>query len=159
MTLQEIIVAVAESPREDWNIVPLRGANAECAGDLLDQGRHKMAAVYVPNPLIRLEWGMTFNSQFEEPWANRFADRHARGELVEICYAGAPVYQDAYVVVDGGRALLPLPSPEELTVAPAQKRFIRLVDSLEGDFHRFDYCLQRAGITEGNDPWPVFDRV
>lgn len=169
MTLHEVIRLIANSTPSEWNTISHGDAqvpaHAGCKFQSTEEEMdtdvhltHTTGAAFLPNPLITLAWGKTFSGDFEEPWANRFPERHATGELVDVLYAGAPVYQDRYVVVDGGRALLPLPDVESLTVPAAKLRFFQLLDALDSPYGANGEYTRRAGIKAVDEPWPVFEK-
>jgi hypothetical protein len=47
---------------------------------------------------------------FQEPWASRHPDPHATGYWCQLYYGASLIGQYVLVSVDGGRAMLPLPS-------------------------------------------------
>jgi hypothetical protein len=49
-------------------------------------------------------------ANFQEPWANRHPDPHATGYCCRLYYGASLIGQYTLVSVDGGRAMLPLPS-------------------------------------------------
>jgi hypothetical protein len=80
---------------------------------------------------------------FQEPWANGFADPKAKGYWVEVTYDRALIDRRVLVSVDGGRAMLPMPkSRADLTVSKLSYRLAQLFDSLS----KLDEYASRAGL-------------
>lgn len=52
----------------------------------------------------------TQSDNFQEPWANRHPDSRATGYWCRLYYGSSLIAQYVLVSVDGGRAMLPLPS-------------------------------------------------
>lgn len=93
MTLDEIRTLVENSNRADWH-------------------KHSdAAAVFCPDIDVSLDWGETINSNFTEPWHQTLPDPGASSISVILQHNGSPVSSWTFVVVDGGRYLVPLPRP------------------------------------------------
>jgi hypothetical protein len=118
--------------------------------------------VYKPDISITIAWGLHSNNDFKEAWANQFPDPQASSSFLDVFYNNALIFRNTYVMVDGGRANLPLPRVERdkegnrtaaLTVPRREHDLIRLVDSLthKSDFDRY---FRQAGLTIINEEWP-----
>jgi len=93
MTLNVIRTLVNNSSRCDWH-------------------KHVEAqAVFSPDIDISLDWSETVNPNFSEPWHQCLHDTGASSVSVELRHNGVPVDSWTFVIVDGGRYILPLPSP------------------------------------------------
>jgi hypothetical protein len=91
--------------------------------------------------------GYTSHPNFQEEWANNFPDPQASSAFVDFFYNGMLAAREVYVVVDGGRADIPLPHRrDDLTISRWQYNFFRVLDGLE-KASDFDQYLQQAGIT------------
>jgi hypothetical protein len=91
---------------------------------------------------------------FQETWANAFPDEQATGDLLDVLYNGMLVERVHYVVVDGGRALLPIPDRNEAddgtitwTVSRDEADLIRVLDEMERQPGNFADYLGRADIS------------
>ena len=115
MQLQEIRTLVDTSVIANWHKIE---------GNLVerwDQGQdasqqnylhpicHDALAVFKPNIAVSLAWGATINSKFSESWHADLPDSSANAVLVVLRHNGAKVDEWTFVIVDGGRYILPLP--------------------------------------------------
>jgi hypothetical protein len=103
-----------------------------------------MRASYRPDISIGLAWCWLSNPEWHEDWIDHFDDKTASSHFVDFLYNGMLVDREVYIVVDGGRAYLPL--PREMKITQWQYDFFRLLDSLEhaSDFERY---VKQAGFT------------
>lgn len=123
MRLDELLKTVECSSPEDWHRIPRPTVyNWDCGNKRVDDGpltpylepvNHDYLAVYKPDVDISLAFGANVCKDFQEPWVRGFPDSHASSVVVELRYRGSPVYEEVFVVVDGGRNLLPMPKPRE----------------------------------------------
>lgn len=93
MTLNDIRTLVDNSSRSDW---------------------HKFAeamAILTEDIDVSLDWSETVNPNFTEPWHQNLPDPGASSVSVVLRHNGSPVDNWTFVIVDGGRYILPLPSP------------------------------------------------
>ena len=167
MNLTLLMSIVVSSDIKDWHHTPCWGYGSgpsyrhHVAPDEEDRdnlyGRtHSNAAVYIPDVSITLAFGLIWIEQFEEEWATRFPDRKACGASADVFYNGTLVFRDDFVIVDGGRTMLPMPPRRDTLDVPADHaRFIRLLDRFEG-VSSFDEYFKRAGLRLNDETWPVF---
>ena len=151
MTFEQMVEILTRSDRDDWSVIVAWGHGSGPSyrthldrTDLEDS--HHTVAVYKPDLSVTLAWGMTINDNFLEPWANGFPDPRARGNIADVFYNSALVLREHYVVVDGGRAYLPMPDTETLEVARRPADFVRLLSSLTHHPQIFDDYMTRARI-------------
>ena len=168
MNLTQIMSIVVSSKTKDWHHIPDGGREPIYRDQLAfydksdDQScvlhpiSHSDVAVYIHDVSITLAFGLQWMENFEEEWTKRFPDHKASGEYADVFYSGTLVYRDPYVVVDGGRTLLPLPPRQDkLEIPRTHAQFIRLLDSL-GKMPTFDGDFRRAGMSLSDEPWPDF---
>lgn len=161
MTYDEIINIVAKSKLDDWNIVSCWGFGSgpsykskflfydtwETENKVLYEESHGMYGCYKPNVSISLAFGIQLNGDFREEWANKFPDPSASSHCIDIFFNNSLVDRFAYVVVDGGRAKLPITSAvDNLLVDRTYANIIRLADLFESQPGNFEEYLKRAGI-------------
>jgi hypothetical protein len=161
MTLDELLNLVSMSTRDDWNIVTCWGSGSgpsyrsrpsyeveEMSDEVMRSDEHGMVAAYRHDLAVTLAWGITSRLKFKERWANQFDDPDATSNFADLFYNGALVHREIFVVVDGGRAYLPLPSKAGGTEVDRRRRdFVRLLDNLEGRVSEFDRYFREAGFT------------
>ena len=161
MTYNDFINMVANSSIEDWNVIGCWGYGAgpsyknrfefyEIYGDeksVLKEESHGMYAVFKNNINISLAFGLTINENFKEEWANSFPDPQASSQFVDLFFANTLVERIAYVVVDGGRAKLPMPeSINNLKVKPLEYKIIKLIDNMESENGNFERYFSEANL-------------
>lgn len=148
MTFDEVFAAVLSSNRSDWHHIEGE-LFLETGGD--DPQGHRSLAAFKPNVNISLAWGLTCREDFNEEWVRKCPDPSASSEYVDLRFAGSPIYRAIYVVVDGGRAMLPLPRAKDMTVPENYLRFIRLLSA--GAYDEMEY-VRRLGLQVTDQPWP-----
>ena len=98
---------------------------------------------------------MECNAEFHEPWATVWPDAKACSAYVDISRYGSLVYRDLFVIVDGGRAYLPMPeSADSLQVAPAYASLIELPAALTPGLSVYSQYFRRTGLKFANLHWP-----
>jgi len=169
MNLEGLLALINESNPEDWYTISQGPtfrdqlneitSNMETGGKKdehwIELNSHHTTAVYRPDIAITISFGMSWQKDFDEPWAKKCPDPHASGYYVDVYYYGALVYRDVYVTVDGGRAKLPIPkSRTELIVPQGYHQFIRLINSIQGPPSQYDEYFGRVGLQIGDGKWP-----
>jgi hypothetical protein len=169
MTLEELLNEITSSEPEDWHTIGCFGSGAgpsyrnkltffnvyEGQPNILFSDSHTTVAVYKPNLSITMAWGLECSKEFKEEWATKFPDPSASVDFVDIFYNSALVYRDYYVVVDGGRAYLPMPNyPNDLSVPRRYSAFIKLIDRLVGRTSDYDRFFNQAGLKIVDSEWP-----
>jgi hypothetical protein len=162
MRLDELLEQIVLSEPSDWHVISgppsYRDKFAEVSDGKgqhwIDIDSHDNVAAFIPNVSVTMAWGQKVNDDFQEPWANKFPDRRASSHHVDVFYNNALVYRDTYVLVDGGRAHLPLPLERYEGRVPFKYRaFIALVDRLT-HVSQFPSYFERAGLQSVDAPWP-----
>jgi hypothetical protein len=161
MTLAELFTKILSSNPGDWNVIPCAGGGSgpsygskftfadERDGQrfVLDEDSHSSVAAFRPDLSITMAWGLSHSDDFEEPWANGFPDKRASSSFFDVFYNNALVYRGVYVMVDGGRAKLPLPKSRADLVVPVRYSFlVRLLDQLDGYSTDYTDYFRRAGF-------------
>ena len=162
MQLEALITLITDSNPNDWSATSSgptfrdRLMQVSSGGQSwIEINSHHTIAVYKPDISISLGFGMAWKDKFDEPWANKFPDPSADGRYIDIYYYGSLVYRDVYVIVDGGRASLPMPKGRnDLVVAKGYHDLIRLINSVGGAVSQFDDYFKRAGLQVGQQDWP-----
>ena len=158
MNLYNIVNTVSHSSPEDWHRVMDWTAGLAKS----NKNTHEVAAVFIPEPSISLAWGLVFNKDFQEPWANRFPSREAVGCYADVRLHGSVVFRTPYVEVDGSRAMLPLPAIRETPegfiyeIIEGQYRFFRALGELEYHHDLFARYFHRSGLRLVEGTWPPF---
>ena len=115
-----------------------------------------MVAAYKPDVSITLAWGLELNNNFREEWANKFHDPRASSHYVDIFFNNALVHREIYVIVDGGRAKLPLPNLKdgELQVPRGYHDLVKLLDKIDTYHSQYDGYFERANLKKIEIDWP-----
>jgi hypothetical protein len=150
MNFDHVLTIFRDTYAGEWHRVDTRPP--------LGENAHYLRIVYKPDVALAVEWGSTVNDTFAEDWTERFVAGPASSHLAEITYNGVVVYQQSYVLVDGGRCELPLPKkhfkeqdilerPEidHYSVTTWEVGFMRLLNELAGN-ELFDDYLRRTGF-------------
>jgi len=124
MTLDDLLEAVRNSDRNDWNVELCAGFGAGPSyrdrllinnappQQQIEVASQSHVAAFRKDVSITMAWGMQRSATFVETWATGFPDPNASSDWFDVFYNGALVYRDYYVVVDGARAFLPAPGLE-----------------------------------------------
>ncbi len=173
MTLDEIIELITNSNPEDWNEIGCWGYGSgpsykdqftfyevyDAEPNILKADSHSTVSVYKKNLSVTMAYGLTSNDDFKEKWANQFPDPSARSKMIDIFYYNALVFRETYLVVDGGRCKLPIPSyteDGELYVAKGYYDFIKFIEILSSGAttsKNFDYYFGQTGIKVIDKEW------
>ena len=161
MNYDEFINIIINSSVEDWNIISCWGYGSgpsyksklefyeiwDGVKGVLKEDSHGMYAVYRGNIAISLAFGITVNEDFKEDWANSFPDPHASSHIVDLFFSNTLVERITYVVVDGGRAKLPIPkSVKDLHVNKVEHGIVKLIDSMESGVSNFTEYFNMAKL-------------
>ena len=68
-------------------------------------------AVYKPNIDVSLDWSETIKPSFSEAWHQNLPDPGASSVNVALRHNGTMVDRWTFIIVDGGRYILPIPEP------------------------------------------------
>jgi hypothetical protein len=169
MDMPRLMSTIISSEPESWNTITCWGANSgpsyhykivthqyQGQPNRLESAAQNIVAVYKPDVSISLAWGLVMNSNFQEQWINTFHDRRASSHFVDLFYNKSLVHRAIYVVMDGGRAKLPLAilKDSELQVPKAYHDFIKLIDQIDTYHSQFDSYFQRANFKIIEEAWP-----
>jgi hypothetical protein len=169
MRINQLLKRIVETQPSDWRRLGPWGSGVgsipecrivcnECGADavLLPARSHDEHAVLKNDIAVALAWGMEDKAEFQENWATAFPDARASSAFVDVFYYGSRVYRDSYVIVDCGRAFLPMPySPADLRIAPAYSALIGLIAALTPGLCEYARYFQRGGMICADDlPWP-----
>jgi hypothetical protein len=169
MRINKLLKRIVETQPSDWRRLGPWGSSVgslpecrvvckECGAGavLLPSRSHDEHAVLKNHIAVTLAWGMDDKANFQEDWATAFPDARASSAFVDVFYNGSRVYRDSYVIVDGGRAFLPMPpSPEDLRIAPAYSALIELIAALTRGLCEYARYFQRASFLRTDDlAWP-----
>ena len=108
MTLNEIRRLVEGSSLRDWHKY------------------EEATAVLVEDIDVSLDWCVTINPSFTESWHKTLPDPHASSVCVALRHNGSPVDTWTFVIVDGGRYLVPLPRPDSAGVYEVESQMMLL---------------------------------
>jgi hypothetical protein len=150
MTLEDIRNICAKSEPEDWARIdfPLyAGEIAYYAEAPEGKYAHDGRAIYKPDIAISILSGHTFQDNYQADWLEDFADKSATGNLADIAYNGVVVDRVHYVVVDGGRSILPSPLMGRLTVPGWNDAIVRLLHALYNSPEPYDRYFETAGLS------------
>jgi len=172
MNLRELLDIVINSSSQDWHAIGCWGYSSgpsyhdhlsfheiyKGQPNVLHVESHSNVAVYIPDVSITMAYGLDIgDGRYEQPWVKNFPDENANVHFVDVFFNKALVYRDAYVTVDGGRILLPVPRRTKngnLEVAERACRFVKLLDSMSHNGSEFDFSIKRAGFTVVDEEWP-----
>lgn len=170
MELKNLMELIIKSSPDDWNTINCWGANSgpsyhykftsqqqyQGQPPVLQSASHTLVATYKPDISISMAWGLAMNNQFMEQWINNFHDQRASSHYVDIFYNNSLVHRAIYVIVDGGRAKLPLAKIEgtDLQVPEAYRDFVKLLDQIDSYHSQFDSYFQRANFAIIEENWP-----
>ncbi len=173
MKLEELLTLILNSSEDDWNDIGCWGYGSgpsykdkftfyeiyEGESNILKVDSHSNVLVYKSNISITMAYGLVSNEDFVSPWANQFPDPKASSDFIDIFYNNALVFRETYLVVDGGRCKLPIPSynsKQELIVSRDYYNFIKLLQRITSGSHsddNFDYYFGQTGIKVVETKW------
>jgi hypothetical protein len=169
MKFHDLLRLIVDSQADQWHTITCWGAGSgpsykdrfefwntyNAQANVLKADSHSNSAVFREDVAISLAWGLQADATFAEPWATTFPDPKASRDFVDVFYNNSLVYRDTYIVVDGGRACLPMPeSADSLTVPRGYASLIRLIDELGLRTSDYDSYFKRAGFSEVDTGWP-----
>lgn len=102
MSYQEILEFIPTTdPKNDW-----QGISRDFSSEMFlkEDPRLRFRARFTEDGIQ--------NEDFKEPWANCHPNEHATGYWYDLCRDGDLIDRLILVSVDGGRALIPPPSPD-----------------------------------------------
>ena len=170
MTLDQLLKTIIASSKDQWHAITCWGTGSgpsyrsqfemrDAADDsqkaLVTAGSHRVVASYKPDLSISVAFGLTSNSDFQEEWANIFHNPKASTHHADVFLNGALVYRDSYVLVDGGKAKLPMPK-RRMLVPKGYYYFVRLLDNLGGHASRYESYFNKSDLQVVDAAWPEF---
>jgi hypothetical protein len=124
MTYDRLLDLLLSSTKEDWLIDDSKGIFT-LKSDLDVTIRE-----------VRPEDPLAPRDHFAEPWAENFPDSLAERQFVELWFRASFVKSYLFVVVDGGRAVLPIPkSATDLTITREQLAVANVVNAVESSYY------------------------
>lgn len=173
MKLEDLLKTILNSEPEQWNRISCWGFGSGSSykdkfefydvfngqENVLHVNSHSDICVYKEDIDIAMAYGMTSNEDFNAKWANQFDDPSAHSNIIDIFYRGALVFREYYLVVDGGRCELPIPSyggNEELIISKDYCNFIKLFTKISNGLtndDNFDYYFKKTGINILETKW------
>lgn len=158
MKLHELRSMITETWDDYWNVIlegPLYNYNLGNSGETATvAGWHSGRAVLMDDVDVAIEWGMP-TSMFDREWKpewSAFPDPVAHPEYCDILYRGSLVDRVEVASIDGGRAVLPIPTrrDDEWIAMDWPYHVARLVDSFSSG-REFETYFERSGIRK----WPA----
>jgi hypothetical protein len=112
-----LLSTVEQSTINDWHKMPVHTVCTWQYGqkqnqNYLEPQTHSNLAVYKPDIGISIAMGATVTENFAEQWVQNYSNPTARSVAIWLRYHGAVVHEWVYVVVDGGRYLVPMPETD-----------------------------------------------
>lgn len=173
MTLDEILKIITNSDPNDWSEIGCWGYGSGPSykdhftfyevyngePNVLKADSHSTVNVYKKDLSITMANGLVSNDDFREDWANQFPDPKAYTQIVDVFFNNALVFRETYLIVDGGRCKLPIPSyglEQQLVVAKGYYDFIKFLELLSSrstSTKNFDYYFGQTGIQIINEEW------
>jgi hypothetical protein len=159
--LEELLKTIEESDASEWTVFdrPTFAQDIQQISGGLHQvpwvevHEHHSLLSYRSDLRISIALGLTHRTDFVEDWAQSFPNKHASSSWVDFRYNGVPVYRAPRVLVDGGRAGLPCPSPGSKDIPRRQYNIWRLIDELLGS-EQMDEYFKRAKLNIVDVYWP-----
>lgn len=164
MQLSDFLTTILSSNSTDWEVIadgPTYLYDPETWHTGSDQllnikiKTHHSIAIYRKDISISLAWGLEENDNFNEDYATRFADTSASTAWLDLFYNGSLIKRELYVVVDGGRAFLPIADRivekntykiTGWTVNQDRHNLIKLLNEIRSNAYDFDSYFARSGI-------------
>jgi len=160
MKLDDLLLTVESSSHDEWHKMDHFTLHGWESGERAVSGQqhpylepkwHHKLAILKSDIDVSIAFGADVVEDFGETWTANFPNPKASSILVVLRYKGAVVYEWTFVVVDGGRYLLPLPELNngQYEVTTASLPFARLMFGLygQGGLHTaLENALTRAGI-------------
>ena len=173
MKLDELLNKILESKPEQWSRISCWGYGSGPSykdklefyevyngqENVLHVESHSDICVFKEDIDITMAYGITSNEDFKAGWANKFSNSSASSKILDIFYRGSLVFRDTYLLVDGGRCELPIPSygeNRELVVAKDYYKFIKLFEKIANgstNDDTFDSYFNQTGIKIVEDKW------
>ena len=171
MTLTEILEIIVKSDPEKWNEIGCWGYGSGPSyknqftfyevfngePNILNAESHSNVLVYKEDLSITMAYGLTSNDDFKEDWANQFPNPKAHSNFIDIFYNNSLVFRETYLVVDGGRCRLPIPSfgeNSELVVPQQYYDFIKILETISsGSSATYDSYFKRTGMKIIETEW------
>ena len=155
MNLFTLEQQITETWDERWHLLadgPQFHYNLGTVGNVASVfGYHSWRAVLNEDVDIAIEFGLNDDPSNDDgnwtaPWAP-FPDESVHGRYADVFYRGALVDRELLASVDGGRAVLPIPSRQgkKWVASHWEHELARLVDELNGHSEFVDY-FTRSGM-------------
>lgn len=164
MTLDELLTTCAQSSTDDWNTITCWGARSgpsyldqfipsEFRGVYrLEHRTHAQRSAYRPHLSINIGWGLDPDEEWgghkrdlRSDYFDHFDDSGWSMNYCDFFYNGNLVAREGYAVVDGGRAILPLPNHEGF-VTQWEHDWFRVLDGIGLYVSDYDSYFHRSGL-------------
>ncbi len=162
MDLQTYLDMIANSHFDDWTRVHqplyLAAISSGESGDgrkWVETEHPHLIATYKRDLSVSMAIGLQ-DSQWEcveDEWVKRFPDPTAWLYWLDFLFNGVQVLRTPIVVVNGGRAGLPMPERDTMIVPHRLFQVAKLVDQLQGG-QDFNLSFSRAEMKIADHPWP-----
>lgn len=173
MKLNELLNAILVSKPEQWNRISCWGYGSGSSykdkfefyevyngqENVLHTESHSDICIFKEDIDVTMAYGLTSNEDFKAEWANKFPNPSACSNIIDIFYRGSLVFRETYLVVDGGRCELPIPSygdNGELVVSKDYYNFIKLFEKISNgstNDNKFDSYFNQTDIKIVDDKW------
>jgi len=173
MKLVDLMTKILESHPEQWNTISCWGYGSgpsykdhftfynvyEGESNILNVESHSNICVFKDDIDIIMAYGLTANEDFKADWANKFPNPHASSKIIDVFYRNSLVFRETYLVVDGGRCEIPIPSygkDSELVVSKDYYNFIKLLEKISNGSvsdNNFNSYFNQTGINIINEKW------
>lgn len=157
MRLDDLIAIVESSSSNDWQKLDVHTIygwewGQKQGQNYLEPKTHSKLAVYKSDIDVSFAMDAIVTEDFVENWTKKFASSKASSVAIWLRYRGAVVHEWVYVVVDGGRYLLPMPELDGsggFQISQAGLRIPQLLFDLYGvggPHQSVSAALQYAGV-------------
>ena len=173
MKLNELLKTILKSTPNQWNKISCWGYGSgpsfkdhftfyevlKGQENVLNVASHSNLCVFKEDIDITMAYGLSSNDDFKAEWTNNFPNPKAYSNVIDIFYRNSLVYRETYLVVDGGRCELPIPSygdNSELVVSKDYCDFIKLFEKISigsDNDDNFNYYFGQTGIKISNEEW------
>lgn len=159
MNIQAYLDTVLQTTEQDWFSVErpvfLQDLQQVSSADKtwIVVQEHDRIHTLKSNLSMSIAVGLPHRDRFQVDWARKFPDENASSEYVDLLWCGRPFIREIRVIVDGGRAGLPIPLPGTMDVPERRVDLFRLVEELAGGSD-FDRYFAGAGLRSVKVPWP-----
>jgi len=139
MKLIDIQNKVYSSNDSDWNVMDINTVysweyGTQNGQNYIEPIMHNKLAVLENSVEISIAFGAPINDNYQESWCKLFPDPSSKSVSVDIRYNGEVVASSIFIIVDGGRYIVPLPEIQSHTfqISSSAIPFAELIFNLYG---------------------------